>query len=94
MNQHLAYCSACDREVEVILKPGYSPGRGEPIPADALLCLAHGDACTGALCPLFGVPPAAMKEKRERTGPVAGGGDGMKASAGSRSRQRKRERSV
>lgn len=73
MNQHFAYCSACDREVEVILKPGYSPGPGEPISASALVCLAHGDACTGALCPLFGVPPSTMKEERERTGPVAGG---------------------
>ena len=68
METHLAYCSACDREVEVTLKPDYTPVPGEPIPLDALVCLAHGDTCTGALCPLFGLPPAEMKEKLEQSG--------------------------
>lgn len=68
MDTHLAYCSACDREVEVRLKPGYEPDPGQSIPPEAMVCLAHGDTCTGALCPLFGVPPEQMKENLERSG--------------------------
>ena len=68
METHTAYCSACDRNVEVTLKPGYDPKPGKPIPADAMVCLAHGDTCTGALCPLFGVPPEQMKKNLEDSG--------------------------
>jgi hypothetical protein len=68
METHLAYCSACDRDVEVALKPGYEPEPGEPIPADAMVCLAYGETCTGALCPLFGVPPKQMKDTLDQTG--------------------------
>ena len=68
MENHLAYCSACDREVEVTLKPGFTPEPGEPIPAEAMVCLAHGDTCTGALCPLFGLPPEQMKENLDASG--------------------------
>lgn len=63
MEKHFAYCSACDRQVEVTLRPGYTPVPGVPVPADAMVCLAHGDTCTGALCPLFGVPPESMGRK-------------------------------
>lgn len=68
METHNAYCSACDREVKVALKPGYEPVPGEPIPGDAYVCLAHGETCTGALCPLFGVPPKTMEENLESSG--------------------------
>lgn len=60
MEKHFAFCSACDRQVEVVMKPGYTPEPGQPVPADAMVCLAHGDTCTGALCPLFGVPSEDM----------------------------------
>ena len=63
MDTHFAYCSACDRQVEVALKPGFTPKPGKPIPTDAMVCLAHGETCTGALCPLFGIPPEDMQEK-------------------------------
>jgi hypothetical protein len=68
METHLAYCSACDREVRVALAPDYEPEPGKPIPPEAMVCLDHGEVCTGALCPLFGVPPKEMKEKLERSG--------------------------
>lgn len=57
MDRHFAYCSACDRQVEVVVRPGFVPEPGKAIPAGALICLAHGESCTGALCPLIGVPP-------------------------------------
>ena len=65
---HTAYCSACDRNVEVTLKPDFEPEPGKPIPTDAMVCLAHGDTCTGALCPLFGVPPEQMQKNLEDSG--------------------------
>lgn len=68
METHLAYCSACDREVEVAFKPGFTPEPGKPIPADAVICLAHGTTCTGALCPLFGLPPEQMRKNLEASG--------------------------
>jgi hypothetical protein len=67
MKKHLAYCSACDREVEVTLAPDYEHQPGEPIPPEAMVCLDHGDVCTGALCPLFGVPPTQLKANLERS---------------------------
>jgi hypothetical protein len=60
MNIHMAYCSACDRQVRVTLKPGASDD--DPRPED-LVCLDHGEVCTGNLCPLFLVPPPEMKDR-------------------------------
>ncbi len=68
MKTHLAYCSACDREVEVTLAPDFTPAPGEPIPPEAMVCLDLGEVCTGALCPLFGVPPEQLKDNLDRSG--------------------------
>ena len=54
------YCSACDREVEVLVGEDGAPMdaaiQGAPV------CLDHGEKCTGELCPLFELPTQAMKE--------------------------------
>lgn len=63
MDRHCAYCSACDREVEVVVRPGFVAEPGAPVPAGALVCLAHGKSCTGALCPLIGVPPKEVADR-------------------------------
>lgn len=65
---HTAYCSACDREVKIGLRPGYRVEPGEPIDADAIVCHGLGDWCTGELCPLFGVEPARMRERLDMEG--------------------------
>jgi hypothetical protein len=59
----MAYCSACDRQVRVTLRPGADSD--DPQPED-LVCLDHGTVCTGSLCPLFLVPPPEMKERLEK----------------------------
>ncbi len=51
MSEHVAFCSANDRPVLVLL-------RADPLPAahgDAreLLCLEYGTRCTGAFCPML-----------------------------------------
>ncbi len=58
------YCSACDREVEVVVGEDGSPLdtaiQGAPV------CLDHGEKCTGELCPLFERPTDAMKQAAAR----------------------------
>ena len=72
----IGYCSACDRNVPVILRTPAEVGR-TPAPGDAeaLVCLDYGVRCTGALCPLFSVesastvlpPPAGPRESSGRS---------------------------
>lgn len=66
MDRHWAYCSACDRQVEVVVKPSADadPETGEP--ADELVCLEVGHTCTGALCPITDIPPEQMREALDR----------------------------
>lgn len=62
MDKHWAYCSACDRQVEITVQPGgrLDPETGEP--ADEVICLEVGHKCTGALCPITEVTPEEMRE--------------------------------
>jgi hypothetical protein len=62
METHYAYCSACDRQVEVVVRKGtgIDPGTGEP--ADEIVCLAFGESCTGAMCPLCALPLEQLPE--------------------------------
>ena len=59
---HLAYCSGCDRQVKVVVDPEVVAAGREPTASD-LICLEHGNACTGDLCPVFGVPSAEMEAR-------------------------------
>ena len=67
MKTHVAYCSACNREVEVMLPADHEaekqPGAHD---AQACICMAYGEHCTGSLCPLFAVPPEEMAEALAR----------------------------
>lgn len=60
-----AYCSACDRNVPVILRAPVET-RKKPSPRDArdLVCLDYGVRCTGSMCPLFSVEPSAPFDDR------------------------------
>jgi hypothetical protein len=68
MDRHRAYCSACDRQVEVIVKPGarVNPETGER--EAEIVCLEYGASCTGAMCPLCEVPTEEMKRSFEKHG--------------------------
>jgi len=58
-----AFCSACDRQVEVVvpedLPEGSLPSAHDP---SSCICLEFGESCTGSLCPLFDVPTGQMEE--------------------------------
>ncbi len=62
IDAQLAYCSGCDRKVRVIVNPRIVKAGRDPTPED-LICLEHGDTCTGDMCPLFDVPSAEMKDR-------------------------------
>lgn len=63
MRTQVAYCSACSREVEVLVPADYVPGSHPTAhDAEACICLAYGTACTGTLCPLFSTPTEEMAE--------------------------------
>ncbi len=62
MEVHLAYCSGCDRQVRVVVNPEVEAEGREPTTAD-LICLEHGTACSGKLCPIFGVPSEEMEAR-------------------------------
>ena len=71
MDKHWAYCSACDRQVEIAVRPGgrTDPETGET--TDEIVCLEVGHTCTGALCPITDATPEEMREalgriRRER----------------------------
>jgi len=62
MDVHMAYCSGCDRQVKVVVDPEVVEAGRDPTRSD-LICLEHGTACTGKLCPIFDVPSEEMKER-------------------------------
>jgi hypothetical protein len=67
MRTQKAYCSACDRQVEVVipedLPEGSLPTAHDP---SSCICLEYGESCTGSLCPLFEVPTGQMEENYKR----------------------------
>ena len=73
--QH-AYCSACDRQVEVMVSEGAQESEGSSTSdASKVVCLAYGEQCTGSMCPLFDVPTEQMKESFERQKRTDGSGE-------------------
>jgi hypothetical protein len=65
VDRHWAYCSACDRQVEVTVSPDdVDPETGER--RDRLVCLEVGHTCTGALCPITDATPEEMRQALDR----------------------------
>ena len=48
------FCSACDREVAVIVTDDKLEGA---------VCMDIGEQCTGAMCPICAEPPEVIREK-------------------------------
>jgi hypothetical protein len=67
MKTQMAFCSACDRQVEVVV-PDDLPECTLPSAHDpgSCICLEFGESCTGSLCPLFEVPTGQMEENYKR----------------------------
>lgn len=82
MERRVAFCSACDRNVPVLVEAPDWSGRAPSVrdATEAVVCLDYGVRCTGAMCPMFrGVEgkadatPNAMTSRTEEA-PAAGEG--------------------
>jgi hypothetical protein len=68
MSTQLAYCSACDQEVQILVTPAPVHGGQAVLPESEVVCLDFGNKCTGALCPMFGLPRILMGIRLARSG--------------------------
>jgi len=68
MKTQLAYCSACDRDVQVLVTDTTLQDGQANIPDAEVVCIEIGQHCTGTLCPVGGVSTAAMRVRRIRNG--------------------------
>lgn len=63
MERRAAFCSACDRNVPVLVEiSAWEKDSSARRVEDAVVCLDYGVRCTGALCPMFGVPEVPWEE--------------------------------
>jgi hypothetical protein len=68
METRMAYCSACDRDVQILVTDTAEHDAQAPIPDAEVVCLEIGVRCTGGMCPVGAVSAAAMKSRRIRAG--------------------------
>jgi uncharacterized Zn finger protein (UPF0148 family) len=60
MKDHQLFCSACDRQVRVLISEAPVGEHQATVHDDELICLEIGDHCTGSMCPLGAAEPNAM----------------------------------
>lgn len=68
METRSAYCSACDRDVRILVTGTAEHDLQAPIPDAEIVCLEIGVRCTGGMCPVGAVSVPAMKWRRIRAG--------------------------
>lgn len=68
MENHVMFCSACDRQVRVLLTPHPVYDGHAPIHEEELVCLEIGNKCTGNMCPLGAAGPSEMVRRIIRNG--------------------------
>jgi len=68
MKNHLLFCSACDREVRVLITGTPLYEDQAPLRDEEVVCLEIGRQCTGNLCPLGAAAPNAMVGRLIRNG--------------------------
>jgi hypothetical protein len=60
MKTQLAYCSACDRDVQLIVTDAPLVDGQATLLESEVVCLDIGSQCTGGLCPLCAEPVSAI----------------------------------
>lgn len=73
------FCSACDRQVRVLITEAPLHDGQATLHDEEVVCLEIGDRCTGKLCPLGAVEPNAMVARIVRQGLPTGGLHTVKA---------------
>lgn len=71
MKTQTAYCSACDREVKIVITDEPSHDGHANLHDSEVVCLEIGHECTGNLCPVGAMPPTVMAARLVRNGLVA-----------------------
>ena len=69
MKVQTAYCSACDRDVQIAFpdEPSVTDGHANILDTE-VVCLEIGSKCTGSMCPVGATPPAVMAVRLVRSG--------------------------
>lgn len=68
MREITMYCSARDQDVRVVLTDEPVHDAQAPMEDAELICLEIGDHCTGKLCPICAIPPAAVDARLAKSG--------------------------
>ena len=68
MKNQTAYCSACDKDVHVVITDEPSQDGHANVHEAEVVCLEIGETCTGALCPIGAAPPSVMAARLVRNG--------------------------
>ncbi|MEX2284104.1 MAG: hypothetical protein WEE89_16575 [Gemmatimonadota bacterium] len=64
MEKHMIFCSACDREVAVIIRSPVNAEDSDNTLMD-VICTEIGETCTGSMCPICARPPEQLREEQE-----------------------------
>ncbi|HEX6135725.1 MAG TPA: hypothetical protein VFZ24_17255 [Longimicrobiales bacterium] len=68
METHLAYCSACDQDVRVAITDAPVYADQAPLAEPQVVCLDFASRCSGAICPMFGLPRILMGVRLAQSG--------------------------
>ena len=68
MDTRVAFCSACDRDVRILITDSPAQDAQAPVADSEIVCLEIGDRCTGHLCPVGAVSSTAMMVRLVRSG--------------------------
>ena len=68
MEPQTAYCSACDKDVRIVVTDDPSHDGHANLHDSEVVCLEIGDACTGSLCQIGAASPTVMAARLVRNG--------------------------
>ena len=68
MKTQMAYCSACDKDVHIVITDEPAEDGQANLHESEVVCLEIGEACTGSLCPIGATSPAVMAARLVRNG--------------------------
>lgn len=68
MKTQTAFCSACDRDVRILVAEEPLHDAQAPVSDPEVVCLEIGEQCTGNLCPVGAVSPTVMMVRKVRSG--------------------------
>jgi hypothetical protein len=73
MKTQIAYCSACDRDVHIVVTDEPSQDGHANLHESEVVCLEVGQSCTGNLCPIGAAPAVVMASRLVHSGlPMTG----------------------